>query len=157
MNKKPCDRRSFLATTASAVGTTLFAAPAVFASEGRPKDEHGRTVGPNDEIRTAILGIRNQGRNHIKYHQATPNIRIAMLCDPDEGLFADRVKLVGGGKPKTETDLRRVLDDKNIDCVAITMPNYWHALATLPIVWAARSISIPRPRHSRATRRPTPC
>ena len=121
------------------------AAPAVFASEGRPKDECGRTIGPNDEIRTAILGIRNQGQNHIKYHQATPNVRIATLCDIDENLFADRVQLVAGGKPKTETDLRRVLDDKNIDCVCIAMPNYWHALATIWACQAGKDVYVEKP------------
>ena len=145
MTDKKCHRRSFLTTTSTAVGTAIFAAPAVFASEGRPKDERGRTVGPNDEIRTAILGIRNQGQNHIKYHQATPNIRIATLCDPDESLFAERVKLVAGGKPKTEVDLRRVLDDKNIDCVAITMPNYWHAVATVWACQAGKDVYVEKP------------
>ena len=118
---------------------------AVFAGEGRPKNERGRQVGPNDEIRTAILGIRNQGKNHIGYHQATPNVRIATLCDPDERLFAERVGLVAGGKPATEVDLRRVLDDKNIDCVCIAMPNYWHALATVWACQAGKDVYVEKP------------
>jgi predicted dehydrogenase len=144
MRNNKCDRRSFLKTS-TAAGTALFAAPAIFASEGRPKNEKGRTIGPNDEIRTAILGIRNQGQMHIKYHQSTPNIRIATLCDPDENLFADRVKLVRGGKPKTEVDLRRVLDDKNINCVVIAMPNYWHALATIWACQAGKDVYVEKP------------
>jgi predicted dehydrogenase len=137
-------RRDFLKTSA-AVGAAFAAAPAVFASDGRPKDERGRRVGPNDEIRTAIFGIRNQGRNHIGYHQATPNVRIATLCDPDEGLFAERVKQVAGGAPKTEVDLRRVLDDKNIDCVCIAMPNFWHALATVWACQAGKDVYVEKP------------
>ncbi len=88
---------------------------------------------PNEEIRTAIIGIHNQGRNHIRYHEPLKNVRIVTLCDVDESLFADRVKMVKGGKPKTETDMRRVLDDKDVDCVLLATPNYWHALGT---VWA---------------------
>jgi predicted dehydrogenase len=143
MPNDKCRRRDFL--TASAVLGAAMAAPAVFSAEGRPKDENGRTIGPNDEIRTAILGIRNQGKNHIAYHQATPNVRIATLCDPDERLFAERVKLVAGGEAKTETDLRRVLDDKNIDCVCIAMPNYWHALATVWACQAGKDVYVEKP------------
>jgi predicted dehydrogenase len=141
------NRRQFLqrTTAAAAAGASGVAARAVFAGEGRPKDERGRTVGPNDEIRTAILGIRNQGKNHIAYHQATPNVRIATLCDPDERLFAECAALVNGGKPKTEVDLRRVLDDKNIDCVCIAMPNFWHALATVWACQAGKDVYVEKP------------
>ena len=59
--------------------------------------------------------------------------------------FADRVRLVNGGKPKTETDLRRVLDDKNIDCVNITMPNFWHALATVWACQAGKDVYVEKP------------
>ncbi len=143
-----CHRRGFLKAS-TAAGAAILAVPTVFAAEGRPKDERGRTIGPNDEIRTAILGIRNQGRNHIAYHQAVPNVRIATLCDPDENLFADRAKLVAGGRPKTEVDLRRVLDDKNIDCVCIAMPNYWHALATVWACQAGKDVYVEKPATSR--------
>lgn len=147
MSTKQCHRRDFLKTSI-ATGAAIVAAPAIFADEGRPKDERGRTIGPNDEIRTAILGIRNQGKNHITYHQATPNVRIATLCDCDESLFADRVKMVAGGEAKTETDLRRVLDDKNIDCVCIALPNYWHALATVWACQAGKDVYVEKPATS---------
>jgi predicted dehydrogenase len=127
-------RRDFLKTSVAA--GAMFAAPFVMAGEGQPKDEAGRRVGPNDEIRTAILGIRNQGNNHITYHEAVPGVRIATLCDIDERLLAERAPKIAGGKVKTETDLRRVLDDKDIDCVLIALPNFWHALAT---VWACQA------------------
>ena len=50
-----------------------------------------------------------------------------------------------GGKPKTETDLRRVLDDKNIDCVCIAMPNHWHALATVWACQAGKDVYVEKP------------
>jgi len=134
-------RRDFLKTIA--VGAV--AAPAVFADEGRPKDSRGRAVGPNDEIRTAVLGLRGQGRNHIDYNQSVPGVRVATVCDPDERLLASRSELVSGGKPKTEIDLRRVLDDKNIDCVCIAMPNYWHALATVWACQAGKDVYVEKP------------
>lgn len=142
-------RRQFVNRAALSAAAVAIAAPAVWSDEGRPKDERGRTIGPNDEIRTAILGIRSQGKQHITYHQATPNVRIATLCDPDERLFAERAALVKGGKPATEVDFRRVLDDKNIDCVCIAMPNYWHALATVLACQAGKDVYVEKPSTSR--------
>ena len=132
------DRRSFLKTSA-AVGTAALAA-------GGPSVAMGNAPrGANDEIRTAIIGIRGQGRHHIAYQSSAKNVRIVTLCDIDQRLFADRVKEVPGGEPKTETDFRRVLDDKNVDCVVIAMPNHWHALATVLACQAGKDVYCEKP------------
>ena len=52
-------RRQFVQASA-ALGTTLLA--------GTQTTRRARAAGPNDEIRTAIVGINNQGKNHIRYH-----------------------------------------------------------------------------------------
>jgi predicted dehydrogenase len=129
------NRRNFLKTSAAA-GAAVLAAQTVLGEDKPTVAMNTARRGANDEIRIAIIGIRSQGRNHIGYQSPIKNVRIVTLCDIDENLFAERVKLVPGGKVKTETDFRRVLDDKNVDCVTITMPNHWHALAT---VWACQA------------------
>ena len=53
--------------------------------------------------------------------------------------------MVEGGPPKTETDLRRVLDDKDVDAVVITMPNHWHALATIWACQAGKDVYVEKP------------
>ena len=52
-------RRQFVQASA-ALGTTLLASTKAVRK--------ARAVGPNDEIRTAIIGINGQGKNHIGYH-----------------------------------------------------------------------------------------
>ena len=135
------NRRNFI-KTAAATGTMAIAGGMARAAEKKavtPK------LGANDRINTAIIGIRSQGQNHIGYQTATENVRIVTLCDIDENLFADRVKKVPGGKPKTETDLRRVFDDKDVDCVVIAMPNNWHALATVWACQAGKDVYVEKP------------
>ncbi|HEY1784435.1 MAG TPA: Gfo/Idh/MocA family oxidoreductase [Pirellulales bacterium] len=129
-------RRQFVQTSA-ALGTTLLAQ----SKAARP----ARAAGPNDEIRTAIIGIRNQGKEHIRYHSGLTGVRVTTLCDIDERLFSDRVDKVAGGPPKTETDLRRVLDDKNVDVVILTVPNHWHALATVWACQAGKDVYVEKP------------
>ncbi|MBN2294199.1 MAG: Gfo/Idh/MocA family oxidoreductase [Pirellulales bacterium] len=135
------NRRGFIKTTAAA-GTLAMAGGLARAAE---KKATTPKLGANERINTAIIGIRSQGRNHIAYQTATPGVQIVTLCDIDENLFADRVKLVPGGKPKIETDMRRVFDDKDVDCVVIAMPNHWHALATIWACQAGKDVYVEKP------------
>lgn len=142
MSRSGQSRRQFLKNT-SVGGLALAGAASAFVV---PAEVSAR--GPNDQINTAIIGIRSQGRNHIKYQTSTVNVRIAVLCDPDENLFGERVKDVPGDhRVKTEKDMRRVFDDKDVDCVVIATPNYWHALATVWACQAGKDVYCEKPAH----------
>ncbi len=41
-----------------------------------------------------------------------------------------------GTRPKTYTDVRKLLEDKEVDAVCVATPNHWHALVT---VWACEA------------------
>ena len=45
----------------------------------------------------------------------------------------DQVIVTSGKKPERYTDIRKLLEYKNLDVVTIATPNHWHALAT---IWA---------------------
>jgi len=98
--------------------------------------------GANDRINVAVIGIRQQGNNHIKRWCALKdnrNVLLRTICDVDESLYPERVKLVQdsiGSKPDTKWDMRKVFEDQDIDVVSIATPNHWHALAT---IWAAQA------------------
>ena len=101
----------------------------------------GRVLGANDKVVTASIGIHSQGNSLKKGFAKLKNVEIKTLCDVDENLFASRandptLKDVPTFKPGYMQDLRRVLDDKDIDAVVIAIPNHWHALAS---IWAAQA------------------
>jgi predicted dehydrogenase len=108
-------------------------------------------MGSNDRINLAIIGIRNQGSLHIESFcklKDSHNVRIRTLCDVDEQLFDSRLRMVmerSGEKPKTEWDLRKVLDDKDVDAVSIVTPNHWHALATVWACQAGKHVYVEKP------------
>ncbi len=135
-------RRQFLRNT-SLGGLALAGTASAFAVAA-PVSARGA----NDRINTAIIGIRGQGRHHVKYQTAIPNVRVVALCDPDETLFEERVKQVPSDhRVKTEKDMRRVFDDKDVDCVVIATPNYWHALATVWACQAEKDVYCEKPAH----------
>jgi predicted dehydrogenase len=97
------------------------------------------SIGANDQITIAVMGIRGRGQSLINNFAEMENVRIKTLCDVDEKLFADRVKMteeIQGSRPGTEVDIRRVLEDSDIDAVGIATPNHWHALGT---IWACQA------------------
>jgi predicted dehydrogenase len=72
----------------------------------------------------------------------------AAICDIDERelpkIVAD-VEKISGKKPRTETDIRKVLDNKEIDAISIAAPNHWHALATIWACQAGKHVYVEKP------------
>jgi predicted dehydrogenase len=118
-------RREFLKTTAAAVGWA--------AASSR------KVSGANERIRVAVVGLRGRGWDHVKAYQAISAVEIAYVCDPDENVLRQRVADAEKRdipKPATYADIRKLLEEKNVDAISIATPNHWHALIG---IWAAQA------------------
>ena len=107
-----------------------------------------RVFGANDRIRVACCGVRGQGRTHIAGFQNLPDAEVVALCDIDESVLADRLKEFqseGWREPKTYTDVRRLLEDRDIDVVSFATPNHWHALGTIWACQAGKDVYVEKP------------
>ena len=122
-------RRTFL-KRAAAVG-------AAFTIAGTKAS--GQVLGANDRVRVAVAGINGRGQSFLTGFGGMKDVEIAYLVDPDSRLFAPRSKKVAdvaGYTPVCVQDVRRALDDKDLDAVAIVTPNHWHALMA---IWACQA------------------
>jgi predicted dehydrogenase len=106
-------------------------------------------AGASDRVRVAVIGIHGMGQEHIRSYSALKNVEVAALCDVDENLFAECVKKLftdkGLAKPKLYTDIRKLLEDKQIDAVSIVTPNHWHSLAAIWAIQAGKHVSVEKP------------
>jgi len=141
------DRRGFLKQSAAFSTLAMSSSGAIVSAEAEtaPRPATRGAYKASEQVRVAVIGIRGQGTQHIRWHAAVKNVRVVTICDVDETLFADRIKLAGQKPPKTETDLRCVLDDKDIDVVSIATPNHWHALATIWACQAGKDVYVEKP------------
>ncbi len=110
----------------------------------------GRVLGANDRVVTASIGIRGQGNALKRGFARLKNVEIKTLCDIDANLAPERINDerlsdVATFKPGFVQDLRRVLDDKDIDAVVIATPNHWHALATIWALQAGKHVYVEKP------------
>ncbi|MEJ7616594.1 MAG: Gfo/Idh/MocA family oxidoreductase, partial [Pyrinomonadaceae bacterium] len=126
------DRRTFI----KAAGGTIIAQAA------------GAQVAASDRIRVAVLGVNGRGMDHIQNFQALAETEVAVLCDPDRKLVAERAAQFEqkyNRKVETEVDLRKVFERKDIDVISIATPNHWHALATIWACQAGKDVYVEKP------------
>jgi predicted dehydrogenase len=102
----------------------------------------------NDRVRIAIAGVGGRGNALMREASAVPNVEVAALIDPDgnrtESAAQELFKRTGK-RPKLESDLRRALEDKEIDAVAISSTNHWHALLALWTMQAGKDAYVEKP------------
>jgi len=143
--KELIKRREFIKQ--GAMGTAGLA----IGGMGFTAKSYASIIGANERINLAVIGIRNQGTVHLRRFcelKDSHNVVVKTVCDPDELLFGPAVKLVAqqtGVTPRTEWDLRRVHDDKDIHAVSIVTPNHWHALATVWACQAGKHVYVEKP------------
>ncbi len=102
----------------------------------------------NDKIRMCVIGVNGRGKDHIKGFQGVEDAEVAMLCDVDQNVLAARAASFEkeyGRKVATETDLRKVFDNKNIDAVSLAIPNHWHSLAAIWACQAGKDVYVEKP------------
>jgi predicted dehydrogenase len=104
---------------------------------------HGADA-PSERIRVGFIGVRNQGANNLK---AMIKNAVA-VCDVDENVLAKAKDLAEKGTKhsiKAFSDYRKLLDDKEIDAVLVTVPDHWHALITIDACAAGKDVYCEKP------------
>ena len=132
------------------VKTTLAAGAAALAG-GAPFLARSRAV--NEEIRIGVIGIGStvkiggKGKADIRDWRKIPGVRVVALCDVDANILRAEVEQFKkwGESVATFSDLRKLLESKDVDAVNVTTPNHWHALATVWACQAGKDVFVQKP------------
>ena len=129
------DRRSFLkSATAGAAGPLLLS--------GQKK------ASPNEKFVVAAMGLRARGRAVLGLFASIPEVEIAALCDVDANQFPAALEIIAKHQrkaPRTETDFRRVIEDKTIDIPLVTTPDHWHAIPAILACQNGKHVYVEKP------------
>src|SRR6185295_8063886 len=107
-----------------------------------------RLVAASDKVNIAVMGVRGQGKNLTRMFASLPDVNIPYLCDVDANVFGPAAKIVEdkkGVKPQLIGDIRKALDDRNVDAIVIATPDHWHAPATLLGCAAGKDVYVEKP------------
>jgi predicted dehydrogenase len=129
-------RRSFIKSSMAVGAGLALAGPASHA------------LGANNDIRVAVVGVGGQGGGHMRYFHGCEGARLVAICDADRNHVESRAKAFEdkeGYKLKTYTDVRKLLEDKEIDAITSATPNHWHALVTIWACQAGKDVYIEKP------------
>ena len=130
-------RRQFLQGT-GLLGLALAAGVAPAFAQG---------VAPSNRVRVGVIGL-GRGMDHVTALLQVPGAVVAAVCDVDErrrDAAAKKVEEKSGVRPAGVVDLRRMLEDREIDAVSIATPNFWHAPATILACRAGKHVYVEKP------------
>jgi predicted dehydrogenase len=130
------------------IRNSLLAAAALkawpLAAQTSPKS---RVIGANGDIRCAVVGFNGRGKDHIKAFTNMKGVRLVALCDVDSVVLGKALHAANGAGGNVEgyDDVRKLLENKDIDAVSFATPHHWHALGAIWAAQAGKDVYVEKP------------
>ena len=114
-----------------------------------PAKSYRKIIGANDKLNIAIAGLgRRVGAYIDPIALKQSNVELVYLCDVMQSQrekalknFSERLDYT----PKTENDIRKVIDDKNIDVLINATPDHWHTPGSIMALKAGKNVYVEKP------------
>src|SRR5438105_11995545 len=101
-------------------------------------------------LRVGLIGTGWYGKvDLLRLIQVAP-VEVVSLCDVDKKMLADAADIVASRqkskkKPRTYTDYREMLKQKDLDIVLIGTPDHWHSLQMIAAVESGADVYVQKP------------
>ncbi|MGE3806870.1 MAG: Gfo/Idh/MocA family protein [Gemmataceae bacterium] len=128
-------RRDFMKGTLAAAATITIAGT----------KSSGKVLGANDKVRVGIAGLNGRGGAHFSAYSKNSDVDITYLIDVDSRVFKKYAGRLQGKQPTEVQDIRKALDDKNLDAVSIATCNHWHSLIGIWACQAGKDVYVEKP------------
>src|SRR5712691_2809805 len=130
------NRRQFLGTSAAALAWARLPAHAAELFDAKP--------------RVGLIGTGWYGKCDLfRLIQVAP-VEVVSLCDVDKRMLAGAAEQVAARqashkRPRTYSDYRPMLREKDLDVVLVATPDHWHALPMIAAVEAGADVYVQKP------------
>jgi predicted dehydrogenase len=145
MDLKEMSRREFVRRS-TGTGIALAASPYLL-HPGRA--EGGvRTVSVGDRVRFGMIGVGMRGSGLLDAAVRLPGVECAAacdLCDERHGLANEIISAATGKTVGTTRRYQDLLDDKDIDCVVVAVPDHWHKQIIVDACSAGKDVYCEKP------------
>jgi len=139
------NRRNFLKKAMAGASGVGLGASALAASAR----SYSRIIGANDKLNVAIIGLgRRLGAYYEPIGMKESNVELIYLCDvmkSQREKAADRFSKIIKNKPILENDVRKILDDKNVDAIFNATPDHWHTPGACMAMQAGKHVYVEKP------------
>src|SRR6059058_2305407 len=145
MDKNEISRREFVRRSTGA-GIALAASP--FFLEPGPADGATQTVSSSDRVHFGMIGIGMQGSGVLDTAVRLSGVECVAACDLHDDRQTLANQIIGAATSKTVATTRRyrdLLDNKDIDCVVVAVPDHWHKQIIVDACNAGKDIYCEKP------------
>src|SRR3989440_1840845 len=131
------NRRKFFQVSAAGVALSAMANKGAEIADQKPK-------------RVGLIGSGWYGKADLfRLIQVAP-VEVVSLCDVDKQMLSNAADMVATRqaskkRPRTFTDYREMLKEKDLDIVEVATPDHWHALAMIAAVEAGADVYCQKP------------
>jgi len=105
---------------------------------------YSRVLGASDRVRMGYVGLGNRGDQvHDAFLEHADQQTVA-VCDLRDDYMNFAIKK-SRATPKKYTDYRKLIEDQDVDAVAIATPDHWHALMFIEACNAGKDVYVEKP------------
>jgi len=105
--------------------------------------ERAVSVGANDKVNIAVIGLGWPGQRHLEGYFKVPFVNVVAICDMSESLLASTHARFP--VEMATTDYRAVFARPDIDAVSICLPNWLHAPISIEALQAGKHVLCEKP------------
>ena len=99
--------------------------------------------------RVGLIGTGWYGKCDLFRLMQVAPVEVVSLCDVDSKMLSDASEMVSqkqkGKAPRTFSDYRKMLAEKDLDIVLIATPDHWHALPTIEALKSGVDVYVQKP------------
>lgn len=131
------ERRKFIGLSAATFGGLAFSA-----------SSYARILGANDRINVGFMGTKSRGMGLLGSFAKMQGVNLTHNCDVDSRVLEETHNAIiraGFEPPKSDKDIRRILEDPTLDALVIAAPDHWHATAGVMALEAGKHVYVEKP------------
>jgi predicted dehydrogenase len=131
------DRRNFMM-----LGSTGLSLSMLGGITARAEDQKKYRVG--------LIGAGWYGKNDLFRLIQVSLVEVVSVCAVDKQRLTEAAEMVAGRQksrklPRTYTDYREMLKEKDLDIVIVGTPDHWHSLQTIAAIEAGADVYVQKP------------
>ena len=143
------NRRDFIRNVTAGAAGVAAGVSLGGSAMGMPARSYGRVIGANDRLNVAVVGMGRRLKAYFDpISKKVNNIQLLYLCDvmkSQRESGAAKFSAHIDYDPKLENDIRKVIEDPEVDLIFNATPDHWHTPGTLMALAGGKHVYVEKP------------
>lgn len=138
------NRRNFIKKTL----LSSFALSSYSFANSLSAKSYRKIIGSNDRIKIAFQGLGRRIPGLLSGAISQQNIEVTYLCDVMDNQIAKASKRffdLTGNQTKSEKNIHKIFEDKDVDAIIMATPDHWHAYGACKAMESGKHVYLEKP------------